>query len=150
MGRPVYHTSIPANMKALLDRLGNMSLLHYLGRGKAVPRFNKVCGVLTGGGSRYGGQELTLTALIHSCLLMNGIVVSGDNITGCYIGAAAYTGLGPDPLGKNNEDPEGMLSVENVGRRVAEMTRIVKTGITALKDDLPGEYFYSWEQPPEM
>jgi multimeric flavodoxin WrbA len=144
---PVYHTSIPGSMKALLDRLGNMSLLHYLGRGKAVPRFNKVCGVLTGGGSRYGGQELTLTALIHSCLLMNGVVISGDNITGCYIGASAWTGQGPDPLGKDNEDPEGMLCAENVGRRVAEMTRIVKAGIDLLKKELPDEYFYSWDQP---
>jgi multimeric flavodoxin WrbA len=149
-GAPVYHTSIPGNMKALLDRLGNMSLLHYLGRGKPVPRFNKVCGVLTGGGSRYGGQEITPTALIHSCLLMNGVVVSGDNITGCYIGAASWTGQGPDPLGKDNDDPEGMLSTENVGRRVAEMTRIVKTGITALAKELPDEYSYSWEQPDEI
>lgn len=144
---PVYHTSIPASMKALLDRLGNMSLLHYLGRGKAVPRFSKVCGVLTSGGSRYGGQELTLTALIHSCLLMNGVVVSGDNITGCYIGGAAFTGQGPDPLGKNNEDPEGMVSIENVGKRVAEMTRIVKAGMSALEKELPDEYFYSWDRP---
>jgi multimeric flavodoxin WrbA len=146
-GAPVYHTSIPASMKALLDRLGNMSLLHYLGRGKLVPRFNKVCGVLTGGASRYGGQELTLTALIHSCLLMNGIVVPGDNMTGCYIGAAAWTGQGPDPLGKDNIDPEGMVSAQNVGKRVAEMTRIVKAGMTAIAKDLPEEYFYSWEQP---
>jgi multimeric flavodoxin WrbA len=144
---PVYHTSIPGSMKALLDRLGNMSLLHFLGRGKPVPRFSKVCGVLTGGATRYGGQELTLTALIHSCLLMNGVVVSGDNITGCYIGAAAWTGQGPNPLGTDNNDPEGMLCAENVGKRVAEMTRIVKVGMLALAGELPGEYTYSWEQP---
>lgn len=144
-GAPVYHMSVPASMKALLDRLGNMTLLHYLGQGKQVPRFNKVCGVISGGGTRYGGQELTLNFMIQSCLLMNSIVVSPDDIMGCYIGAAAWTGQGEDILGKNNYDPEGMLCAENVGKRVAEMTHIVKSGISSMKKKLPEEYFYKWK-----
>ena len=43
------------------------------------------------------------------------------------------------------DDKEGLTSAANLGRRVAEMTKIVKTGLLALKDELPDEYFTSWE-----
>jgi multimeric flavodoxin WrbA len=145
-GAPVYHMSVPASMKAVLDRLGNSVLAHYIRIGKDIPRFNKVCGVLTDGASRYGGQDLTLSFMVNSCVLMNGVVVSGDTMVGSYIGAAACTG-GPDPLSKENilKDEEGMRCAESVGKRVAEMTRIVKTGLSALEKELPSEYFYKWE-----
>ncbi len=146
-GAPVYHMSIPASMKALLDRLGQMLLMHYLRKGSDVPRLSKVCGVLTNGGHRNGGQDLVLSFLTNSCLMMNGVVVSGDSLAGNYIGASGWTGTGPDPLGKNNaqEDIEGISSARFLGQRVAEMTNIVKHGIAELKDNLPGEYFYKWE-----
>lgn len=145
-GAPVYHMSVPASMKAVLDRLGNSVLAHYIRIGKDIPRFSKVCGVLTDGASRYGGQDLTLSFMVDSCVLMNGVVVSGDTMLGSYIGAAACTG-GPDPLSKENvlKDEEGMRCAENVGKRVAEMTRIVKAGILALEKELPSEYSYTWE-----
>ena len=41
------------------------------------------------------------------------------------------------------QDKEGMICAENLGKRVAEMTRIVKQGITALANELPSEYFYN-------
>lgn len=145
-GAPVYHMSVPASMKALLDRLGQMLLMHYLGKGSDVPRFSKVCGVLTNGGHRNGGQDLVLSFLLNSCLMMNGVVVSGDTIPGNYIGAAGWTGTGPDPLSKDNarHDIEGISSSRFLGQRVAEMTSIVKAGMFSMKDNLPREYFYEW------
>jgi multimeric flavodoxin WrbA len=142
-GAPVYHISIPASMKALFDRLGSMLSVHYFREGKDLPRFSKVCGVVTGGGHRYGGQELALSFMIGSSLLMNGVVVSGDTMLGSYIGAAACTSMGPSPIEKDNvlKDEEGLRCAASVGKRVAEMTWIVRSGISTLEKKLPGEYF---------
>jgi len=146
-GAPVYHLSVPASMKALLDRLGQMLLMHYLMKGIEVPRLSKVCGVLANGGHRNGGQDLVVSFLSNSCLAMNGVVVSGDNLAGNYIGASGWSGMGPDPLGKEGarEDVEGINSARILGQRVAEMANIVKVGISNLKQNLPAEYFYKWE-----
>lgn len=156
-GAPVYHISIPASMKALLDRMGNMLAVHYATQLKDLPRFSKVCGVLTGGMDHYGGQDLVLSFMVNSCLLLNNVVVSGDTMTGNYMGAAACTGITdnpmgiPDPFDKKNvlKDEKGMKAAESLGKRVAEMTTIVKTGMSTLKTDLPDEYFQKWQAPPE-
>jgi len=145
-GAPVYHMSVPASMKALLDRLGNILLIHYLCQGRTTPRFCKVCGVLTGGGHRYGGQDLVMSFLANSCLMLNGVVVSGDTLTGSYVGAAAWTG-GMEPFAKDNvlKDEEGLINAESVGKRVAETTCIIKAGKEALGDKLPDDYSYTWD-----
>lgn len=146
-GAPVYHLSVPASMKALLDRLGNLILCHYLCQGQGMPRFSKVCGVVANGGHRYGGQDLVLSFMANSCLMLNGVVVSGDSLMGSYIGAAAHAGQGMEAFAKDNilNDAEGLMCAENVGRRVAEMTRIVTAGKAALADQLPEEYTFAWE-----
>ena len=139
--------SVPSVVKALLDRFGNMTMMHYLAQGKDVPRFSKVCGVLTNGASRYGGQDLTLSFLVNSCLLTNGVVVAGDTLSDSYIGAAAWAGQMPNPLGEDNilQDENGIACARSVARRVAEMARIVKAGKAALGEDLSGDYSYTWE-----
>jgi multimeric flavodoxin WrbA len=149
-GAPVYHMSVPANMKAAIDRLGNAVFCNFLSRGKDIPRFGKVCGVLTIGATRYGGQDLVMSFLVNSSLLMNGIVVSGDTIMGDYIGATGYTG-GPsaEQLRSKDvvlQDTEGLQCVENLGKRVAETTRLVKSGFEVMEKEMPSEYFYSWEE----
>ena len=68
---------------------------------------------------------------------------------GDYIEAGDYIGAGMEYLKSKDcvlEDREGMLCAENLGKRVAEMTRIVKTGISALENELPSEYFSKWEE----
>lgn len=150
IGAPVYHMGVPASMKAAIDRLGNSVICNFIKRGQDVPRLGKVCGVLTIGAHRYGGQDLVMSFLVNSCLLMNGIVVSGDTILGSYIGAAGYTG-GPSPEQLKSrdvvlKDEEGLKNVINLGKRVAEATRIVRAGISAIEKELPSEYFYKWEE----
>jgi multimeric flavodoxin WrbA len=157
-GSPIYHMSIPASMKAALDRLGNSIVSYFLRKGEDFPRFNKVCGVLTVGATRYGGQDLVNNFMILSSLVMNGVVVSGDTILGNYIGAAAYTGspgcvelyptVEEQMLHKDAslKDTEGVTCAINLGKRVAEMTKIVKAGLSAVKDELPPEYFFKWEK----
>lgn len=144
---PVYHMSVPSVVKALLDRFGNMMIMHHLAQGKDVPRFSKVCGVLTNGASRYGGQDLTLSFLVNSSLVTKGVVVAGDTLVDSYIGAAAWTGQMPNPLAEDNilQDEHGIACAQNVAKRVAEMARIVKAGKAALGDEVPSEYSYTWE-----
>ena len=146
-GAPVYHMSVPASMKALLDRLGNLLLCRSLCNGQGMPRFCKVCGVVTNGGHRYGGQDHVLSFLVNSCLMLNGVVVSGDTLMGAYTGAAAYTGGGFEAFAKDNilSDQEGLMCAENLGKRVAETTRIVKAGRETLGKELPEEYYVTWE-----
>lgn len=147
-GSPVYHMSVPASMKAAIDRLGNAVIMNFLRQGREMPRFAKVCGALTIGATRYGGQDMVMSFLVNSSLLMNGIVVSGDTILGDYIGATGYLGgTSPEELRSKDavlRDAEGMSCVLNLGKRVAETTRIVKAGLLALREELPTEYSYSW------
>lgn len=157
-GAPVYHMGVPGLMKGAIDRLSNALMCTFINRGKDIPRFGKVCGVLTVGGSRYGGQDLVLAFLVNSCLMMNGVVVSGDSVMGNYIGAAAYTGAPgcveayptlKDQVmhkGVSLKDQEGVTCVINLGKRVAETTRVVRAGMLALEKELPSEYFYRWEE----
>lgn len=146
-GVPVYHMSVPSVVKALLDRFGNMMIMHYLAQGKDVPRFSKVCGVLTNGASRYGGQDLTLSFLVNSCLVSKGVVVAGDTLADSYIGAAAWAGQMPNPLAEDNilQDEHGIACAGSVARRVAEMARIVKAGKAALGEELSDDYSYTWD-----
>ena len=78
--------------------------------------------------------------------------------------AGAYTGGASMEYLKSKDcvlkDREGMMCAENLGKRVAEMTRIVKAGISALENELPSDYFskragtecwlYRWDYwPPD-
>lgn len=149
-GSPIYHMSITGLMKNAIDRLGNSTLCNWVKRGFDMPRLSKVCGVLTIGAHRYGGQDLVNLFMIQSSLVMNSVVVSGDTILGNYIGAAANAGGATLERMRSKdavlEDKEGLMCAENLGKRVAEMTRIVKAGLEVMKDELPSEYFYVWEE----
>lgn len=152
-GSPVYHMAVTGHMKNVLDRFANSMLCNWARQGLELPRFSKVCGTLTIGAHRHGGQDLVNTFLIQSSLLMNGVAVSGDTILGDYFGAAGWTGSTnvdfAEQLKSRDvalEDKEGLKLAENLGKRVAEMAKIVKAGLLALKDELPSEYFYTWEE----
>lgn len=146
-GAPVYFVHLPASMKAVIDRLGNSLATRYVVQGGDIPRLCKVGGAVTGGAHRNGGQDLVLSYLNDCNLILNGFSVSGDTVTGSYIGSAAYAG-GKDPIGKENVlyDSEGLHTALTTGQRVAEATKIVQAGITALGEELPSEYRYTWEE----
>jgi multimeric flavodoxin WrbA len=153
IGAPVYHMSVPASMKAALDRLANSIICSARVQGRSMPMFSKVCGALTLGVHRNGGQDLTLSFLVNSSLVMNGVAVAGSTVLGNYIGTAGYTAKPPlqyenrkDLLASKDvilNDREAVKSALALGRRVAEMTRIFVAGRDSLKGELPDEYFYS-------
>lgn len=143
-GSPIYHMSITGLLKNAIDRMGNSTFCKWAKQGLDFPRFSKVCGTLTVGFHHYGGQDFVNMFMINSSLVMNGVVVSGDTLIGNYIGAAGNTvELSMERLKSRDgilENEEALNSAENLGKRVAEMTRIVKAGLLALKDELPKEY----------
>ena len=132
---PVYHVGPPAQVKAALDRIGNVTFSYLKGKS---PRFNKPSAALVQGSTRWGGQELTIQFFVESFLLMNCIPVTGD-MPKSYFGVAGYA-----PTWENDsilEDTEALNVAENTGLRVAEMTKIVRTGINQLVNELPDIYF---------
>lgn len=135
-GVPVYHMAPPSQVKAVLERLGNVLFVYLKG---GFPRFNKVCGALVQGSSRWGGQEITLQFFILHFLVMNCIPVSGD-MPQSYLGVAGYA-----PTWESDsilEDEVALNSAENLGCRIGEMVKIIKAGINTNKSELPDIYFY--------
>lgn len=138
-GVPVYHMSVPAQVKAAIDRLGQVLAGHL---GNDIPRFSKVSAALVQGLDNFGGQELTTQFLIEHFLLMNCVAIAGDLLES-YIGCNAIApGIELDAI---SEDKRALRVARNVGRRVAEMALIIKAGMEALGPALPPEYRFTWE-----
>ncbi|MCK5552521.1 MAG: flavodoxin family protein [Deltaproteobacteria bacterium] len=136
---PVYHLSIPGQLKCFIDRLGNAFYGFY-----PVPsvRHLKVIGILTQGMHLFGGQELAMSFLIHHAVLLNSIPVSGDGWHS-YIGAAGWTGnkLDRDALAQlhKQDDLDAGITItaaKSVVKRATEMAAMVKTGSYHLQDKL--------------
>ena len=87
---------------------------------------------------------------------MNGIVVAGNTMQGDYIGTAGYLAASaPKEMSRAEmlaskdivlKDGTAVTLAVDLGKRVAEVTRIVKAGMSALEKELPGEYFYTSEE----
>ncbi len=60
-GALIYVMSVPANMKAAIDRMANSEASYCVQHGTTLPRPSKVCGVLAVGRHRNGGAEMTLS-----------------------------------------------------------------------------------------
>lgn len=138
IGSPVYHLSISGILKNAIDRLGQGLNSKYRATGR--PWFAKVGGVLTQGMGRFGGQEYTLQFLVSHLLLMNNMVVAPGK--GDAIGAiGSFNNQAIRQVGVIAEyDVEALPQARALGKRVAELTRIVRTGVETLKDELPEEY----------
>lgn len=104
-GTPVFMGSMTAQMKILLDR----TVRH---RRQGLRLKGKVGGVICVGGARNGGQELTIQA-VQAALQIHDMILVGD---GSHFGGivVAY-----DP-GEAKDDEEGLETVKNLARRVAE------------------------------
>lgn len=140
IGCPVYFGGVTAQIKALMDR--SMAL-----EAKSMALRNKVAGVLTVAYERNGGQEHTLFDMIRWLMLHDMIVVSvgadrPENSVGCYWGGSCMQGFpfpkpSPTEEGRKGaqEDIIGLNSVRSVAKRVAEMTKIMKVGISGIPEN---------------
>lgn len=136
IGSPVYHSSITAQLKAALDRLGSSLCGRY---DMKFPRFCKAGGAVVQGASRWGGQEYAVDFIVRHLLLLRNIPVVPDLLLSESPGAS---GRAPDyKVASMMKNQQALKVAFNLGRRVAEMSKILKAGRLALKDKLPKEYF---------
>jgi len=140
IGSPVYHASISGVLKNAIDRLGQGIGSRY-GEEFNSPWFCKVGGVLAQGLGKFGGQEFTMQFLVNHLLLSNNIVVSADapqigiGVGGTFQDKPAWeAGI----IGEY--DPEALEASKLLGKRVGEITKIVKAGVRALQNELPEDY----------
>ena len=108
LGTPVYFGNMSSLCKSLLDRF------NVFRRNFALS--NKVGGVLSVGGSRNGGQELTLRS-VQTALMGQEMIIVGDARPTSHCGATLWSGA---PGGVTN-DEAGLNTAKNLGRRVAEV-----------------------------
>lgn len=132
---PVYHVGVPGQVKCAMDRLCNMQYSYFQGK---YPRWNKAWGSIVQGSSRWGGQEYTIQWLIESALLMKCIPLAAD-APGSYFGVAGYA-----PTWEKDSIRGYTAAMElsvNMGRRTAELARIIQAGLGCLGDELEQRYF---------
>jgi multimeric flavodoxin WrbA len=106
LATPVYMGSMSSQAKAFLDR-------SVLFRRNGFLFKNMLGSVVTVGGSRNGGQELTIQA-VHAAMLIHDMILVGD---GQHFGGTAWSNH-PDGYEK---DTIGIETARLTGKRMAEM-----------------------------
>lgn len=118
LGSPSYFGTFTSQLKLLIDRLRVMRHTDFeLG--------NKVIGTLAVAGRRHGGQEITNIDLMQSMMRHNTIIVN-DGTAVCQLGATGWSHTFDDPNVKGEDDYYGMQTAVGVGKRVAEIAKVIK------------------------
>lgn len=112
---PVYAMNVTPQMHAFFSR---MRPIH---RVKGGALRNKIAGAIAVGGTRNGGQEQTVNALINAALTRGIIFVGGE--PGDYSGAMVWS----KDNGKEGveEDEEGYDALLCLGARIAELSSLL-------------------------
>lgn len=109
IGTPVYFGNMSSLCKAFLDRAIVLWQDNFaLG--------NKVAGVLAVGGTRNGGQEVTIQS-VQVSLFCQEMILVGNGRPGPRLGATVWSGAEGGVL----KDEYGMTTAKALGRRVAEV-----------------------------
>jgi len=109
VGTPVYFGGMSSLCKAFLDR----AILLWQ---NDFALSNKVAGVLACGGTRNGGQEVTIHA-VQVSLFCQEMILVGNGRPGPRIGATVWSGAEGGVL----KDEFGMATAKALGHRVAEV-----------------------------
>ena len=115
---PVYEMNVTAQTAVFMDRFRSAWL-----KGVEHPEFfiRKVGAGITVGGTRNGGQEMTMNA-INTFFITQGMTLCPAG-NGMYTGAMLWNpGDGSTPM----DDPHGMENAAVIGKKVAIMARIMK------------------------
>ncbi len=150
---PVYHMGLPGQLKCFLDRLGNSLFPRYAklfapGH-ESLPKHLKVIGNIAQGIHIFSGQESTLVQLVNHALLMQCVPSAGD-IWECYIGAGAWTSNEIQGTALEEQAGRGMFDAQvavkaarDIGKRSAELARILRAGAAALREELAADPAYT-------
>ena len=149
---PVYHMSMPGQLKCFIDRLGNSMSGKFRSQMpahmKTLPKLFKVIGSIAQGMHIFSGQEHTITDLINHALIMQSIPVVGD-MWESYIGAGGWTmnrierdGLKGLADGEDLSVKAVIKASRDIGRRSVELAKIVHSGVLAEKDLLDRDPVY--------
>ncbi|MCI5224127.1 MAG: flavodoxin family protein, partial [Candidatus Electrothrix sp. AR4] len=106
LATPVYMGCMSSQAKAFIDRT-------VLFRRNGFMFKNKLGGVIAVGGSRNGGQELTIQA-VHAAMMIHDMIIIGD---GDHFGGTVW-GNHPDGY---QADTIGVATARNLGRRMSEV-----------------------------
>lgn len=130
IGSPVYGMNISGQLQVLFNRFRAFWLLL-----QEDPRYfsDKVGGAIAVGGTRHGGQEMTLAAINNFYFQLGVKPVSGGPYA--YNGAAVWSKDRREEGVK--EDEVGLSTVRVIGMRVAEAAVVMKVGTE--KHELRGE-----------
>ncbi|NPV56302.1 MAG: flavodoxin family protein [Anaerolineae bacterium] len=140
---PVYHMGPPSLIRAALERLSDHVIAgHKATRQEHLPRPNKVVGTVVNGGSRFGGQEITLMYMMQHAFQMRCLWVSAD-MPESYHGVAIH--VTTDEALRADRNSIDMCM--ELGRRVVETAKIVRAGMMLTGASLPAEYHHSPTAP---
>jgi len=109
IGTPVYFGNMSSLCRAFLERC----IVLYQDK---IAWSNKVAGVVAVGGTRNGGQEVTIQS-VQISLFCNEMILVGNGRPGPRHGATVWSGAAGGVL----KDEIGMTTVKALGRRVAEV-----------------------------
>ncbi|MBI4186193.1 MAG: flavodoxin family protein [Chloroflexi bacterium] len=151
IGTPVYIGTITAQLKMLIDRAIMMTEGGELG---PVNLRNKVMGVVVSAWDRNGGHDFAIADIWRWGILHDMPVIGVGPVridcnnywAGCVI--SAYSATHPDGgkglwFGEPNSeaertgakfDKQGLAQCRNVGRRVAELSKVIQAGFKALPE----------------
>ena len=119
---PVYVMSITPQMSAFISRWRPM---HHVMKGSLR---NKLAAGIAVGGTRNGGQEMTISTLAHA-MMARGLIYVG-NEPGTYSGAMVWSK--DRGVAGTEEDTVGTDSARTLGKRLAEVTVVMVAGKEAL------------------
>lgn len=106
MSSPVYFGDMTGLAKTFIDRLRPLRNIHAFKY--------KVCGAISTGGFRNGGQESTIDSIHDFFLIQGGIIVGDDRPT------AHYGGTG---VGNTSEDETAITTSINLAKRMIDVTK---------------------------
>jgi multimeric flavodoxin WrbA len=151
VGSPVYYGGMTAQLKALFDR----SMVHEV---MGLTLRSKVLGSIAVSYERNGGQECTVSNIIHWGLTHDMIIVGvgpdrpAKTGVGAFLGGIAHQGF-PYPIASptkeghtaSRKDEIGLNSVIGVGKRVAEVAKMIKFANSQIPESKLG-----WPSKPSV
>jgi multimeric flavodoxin WrbA len=144
---PVYHMSIPGQLKCFIDRLGQSSFPKLApSEGQSgMTKLLKCIGIIVQGMHIFAGQEHAMTALVNHALIMGCVPIAG-NLPESYIGVGGWTEGLREKGAIEHLSAQGTISArtavaaaESLGQNVAHLARIIQAGHRALMPGPKGE-----------